>query len=67
MVEERLAVLQSSIGRSRRDTAWTDGLRVDDDRVGPACGWRTLEWRTGHRYHLGTKKEVFEAKTLAEL
>ena len=33
--------------------------------VGAACVWRTQKGWTGCRYHLGTKKEVFGAETIA--
>ena len=33
--------------------------------MGAACVWRTQEGWTGHRYHLGTNKEVYDVETFA--
>jgi hypothetical protein len=44
---------------------WTDGSRLDDMRVGCAVVWKEgNEWRN-ERYHLRTKKEVYDTKCYA--
>ena len=47
---------------TREDTIWTDGSRLDSGKVGAACVWETPSGWTGHRFHLGTNKEVFDAE-----
>ena len=64
-VEERTGALQTTTEWRRRDTVWADGSRLDSGDEGAACIWRTpAEW-TGHRFHLGTNKEAFDAEVCA--
>jgi hypothetical protein len=47
----------------RQDTAWTDGCRQENGRVGCAVAWQEADgnW-TGHTTHMGTNGEVFDAE-----
>ena len=44
------------------DTVWTDGSRLDNEKVGAAFVWRRPEGWQGSRFHLGSNKEVFDAE-----
>ena len=39
--------------------------RINSGEVGAACVWQSPSGWTGRRFHVGTKKEVFDAKTFA--
>ncbi|KAI5785715.1 hypothetical protein FPQ18DRAFT_309156 [Pyronema domesticum] len=46
----------------REDTAWTDGSRLEDGRVGCSIAWQEEEGWVGQTIHLGTNKEVYDAE-----
>jgi ribonuclease HI len=57
--------------RERTNTAYTDGSRLDNKKVGAAVAWarpggedEEPEW-TGESWHLGNNKEVFDAELYA--
>ena len=63
--EDALRVAQE--WRDLERTIWTDGLRLEDGRVGAAWAWwQEGEWR-GDGSFLSTNKEVFDAEVYALL
>ena len=66
MVDEKDMALDTARNWSApEDTIWTDGSRLEGGAVGAACVWREGETWSGHRFFLGTNKEVFDAETFA--
>ena len=61
---DAVAFEQARNGRAQ-GTIWTDGSRLEDDRVGAACSWQTASGWTGKRFFLGSDKEVFDAEFFA--
>ena len=55
----------ATTGRGTANTAWTDGSRLDDKRVGAVSVWRKPEGWGGRRLHLGSNKEVFDTEVFA--
>lgn len=66
IVEERAGAFQAANGWRHRDTVWTDGSRLYSAEVGAACMWRGsgLDRWAGRHFHLGSNKEVFDARDL---
>ena len=48
-------------------TAWTDGSRLDNGRVGAAVAWKEGGGWRGRNSYLGTNKEIFDAEVFAIL
>lgn len=46
-------------------TLWTDGSRLDEGRVGSGVAWKEGNEHVGKSYHLGIRKEVFDAELFA--
>lgn len=62
VVEERTGALATTRERRRRDTIWTDGSCLGKEELGAAGVWQSPGGWAGHRYHHGSKKEVFDAE-----
>jgi hypothetical protein len=72
-VVEEEAVARATDWTDKECTAWTDGSRLDDGKVGCSVVWAVEEeagtsrcnrWE-GQAYHLGSNKEVFDAELYA--
>ena len=65
-IGKRGPALENARGWRARDTAWTDGSRLDTREVGATFAWKRREgvWR-GRRFRLGTYKEIFDAEVSA--
>ena len=64
-IEEIARALQTASEWRCRDTVWIDDSRLDSGDVEAACVRKTASGWTGHRFHLGTNKEVFGADVYA--
>jgi hypothetical protein len=59
---EAEALARAEDGSDTEDTAWTDGSRLDDGRVGCSVVWEAGGRWDGLSFHLGDNKEVFDAE-----
>ena len=64
-MEKKEEATSTARGLRRENTVWTDGSRLENKRVGAAFVWRSLVGWSRRRFHLGTNKEVFDAKVFA--
>ena len=63
--EEALRTAKSWTDESQEDTVWTDGSRLENERVGAAIAFRRRgSWKEQGTY-LGKNKEVFDAELFA--
>ena len=62
MIEAKEEAIVTTNRHRLAETIWTDGSWLDDKRVGAVCVWRRPVGWTGHRFHLGSNKEVFDAE-----
>ena len=64
-IEKKEEAINTAQGHRLANTVWTDGSRIESKRVGAAFVWRSPVGWLGHRYHLGSNKEVFDAEVFA--
>ena len=64
-IEKKEEAINTARGHRLANTVWTDGSRLESKRMGAAFAWRSPVGWSGHRYHLGSNKEVFDAEVFA--
>ena len=64
-IEKKKEAVNTTRGHRLANTVWTDGSRLESKRVEAAFVWRSPVGWPGHRPHLGSNKEVFDAEVFA--